>query len=184
MLFAILLRILTTWSEMYIDITPLAYIPRNSRSSGHRCTLNEHWEFSDLYHSYTIASCSAWNTFNILLCSCYIPCIYTYIDVYLYIHSIYYTNTSICIVYTYISLIYTGIYAGFPAARLDAQMEEAPEGTQPSSDPSQKGKWNFEKAHSILHKVREIILWGNSDNCLCQSPEVCMCTWYIPIYTM
>ncbi len=25
----------------------------------------------------------------------------------------------------------------------------------------EKGKWNFEKAHSILHKVREIILWGN-----------------------
>ena len=43
----------------------------------------------------------------------------------------------------------------------------------------EKGKWNFEKAHSILHKVREIILWGNSDNCSCQSPEVCICTWYI-----
>ena len=40
----------------------------------------------------------------------------------------------------------------------------------------EKGKWNFEKAHSILHKVREIILWGNSDNCSCQSPEVCICT--------
>ena len=48
----------------------------------------------------------------------------------------------------------------------------------------EKGKWNFEKAHSILHKVREIILWGNSDNCSCQSPEVCICTWYIPTYTM
>jgi hypothetical protein len=23
----------------------------------------------------------------------------------------------------------------------------------------EKGKWNFKKAHSILHKVREIILW-------------------------
>ena len=43
----------------------------------------------------------------------------------------------------------------------------------------EKGKWNFEKAHSILHKIREIILWGNSDNCSCQSPEVCICTWYI-----
>ena len=30
---------------------------------------------------------------------------------------------------------YTGIFAGFRAARLDAQMEEGPEGTQPSSDP-------------------------------------------------
>ena len=27
-----------------------------------------------------------------------------------------------------------------------------------------KTKWNFEKAPSILHKVREIVLWGNSDN--------------------
>jgi hypothetical protein len=31
-----------------------------------------------------------------------------------------------------------------------------------------KGKWNFEKAHSILHKVSEIMLWGNSDNTSCQ----------------
>ena len=36
----------------------------------------------------------------------------------------------------------------------------------------EKGKWNFEKAHSILHKVREIILWGNSNNTSCQGPEV------------
>ena len=36
----------------------------------------------------------------------------------------------------------------------------------------EKGKWNFEKAHSILHKVREIVLWGNSDNTSCQAPEV------------
>ena len=28
--------------------------------------------------------------------------------------------------------------------------------------------WNFEKAHSILHKVREIVLWGNTDNTSCQ----------------
>jgi hypothetical protein len=40
-----------------------------------------------------------------------------------------------------------------------------------------KGKWNFEKAHSILHKVREIVLWGNSDNTSCQAQEVG--TWYI-----
>jgi hypothetical protein len=37
----------------------------------------------------------------------------------------------------------------------------------------EKGNWNFEKAHSILHKVREIILWGNSDNTSCHGPEVC-----------
>jgi hypothetical protein len=31
--------------------------------------------------------------------------------------------------------------------------------------------WNFEKAHSILHKVREIIMWGWSENTSCQGPE-------------
>lgn len=36
----------------------------------------------------------------------------------------------------------------------------------------EKARWNFEKAHSILHKVREIVLWGNTDNTSCQSPEV------------
>jgi hypothetical protein len=36
----------------------------------------------------------------------------------------------------------------------------------------EKAKWNFEKAHSILHEVREIILWGNSNNTACQAPEV------------
>ncbi len=37
----------------------------------------------------------------------------------------------------------------------------------------EKPGWNFEKAHNILHKVREIVLWGNSDNTSCRSPEVC-----------
>ena len=37
----------------------------------------------------------------------------------------------------------------------------------------EKSGWNFEKAHSILHKVREIVMWGNSDNTSCQAPEVC-----------
>ena len=50
----------------------------------------------------------------------------------------------------------------------------------------EKGKWNFEKAHSILHKVREIVLWGNSDNTSCQAPEVMLLyvlihSWYIPV---
>jgi len=31
--------------------------------------------------------------------------------------------------------------------------------------------WDFEKAHSILHKVREIVLWGNTDNTSCQGAE-------------
>jgi hypothetical protein len=26
----------------------------------------------------------------------------------------------------------------------------------------EKAKWNFEKAHSILHKVCEIVLWGHT----------------------
>ena len=32
--------------------------------------------------------------------------------------------------------------------------------------------WNFETAHSILHKVREIVLWVNSDNTSCQGPSM------------
>ena len=31
--------------------------------------------------------------------------------------------------------------------------------------------WNFEKAHSILHKVREIVMWGWSESTSCQGPE-------------
>ena len=31
--------------------------------------------------------------------------------------------------------------------------------------------WNFKKAHSILHKVREIVMWGWSENTSCQGPE-------------
>jgi hypothetical protein len=31
--------------------------------------------------------------------------------------------------------------------------------------------WNFEKAHSILHKVRDIVMWGWSENTSCQGPE-------------
>ena len=51
---------------------------------------------------------------------------------------------------------------------LDILQENLPDKT------SEKGKWNFEKAHSILHKVHEIVLWGNSDNLntSCQAPEV------------
>jgi hypothetical protein len=47
----------------------------------------------------------------------------------------------------------------------------------------EKGKWNFEKAHSILHKAREIILWGNSNNTTCQRSEVCIdISKYIQLY--
>jgi hypothetical protein len=31
--------------------------------------------------------------------------------------------------------------------------------------------WNFEKTHSILHKVRENLLQGWSENTSCQGPE-------------
>ena len=46
----------------------------------------------------------------------------------------------------------------------------------------EKAGWNFEKAHSILHKVREIVMWGNSDNTSCQAPEVCCWTLLTPVY--
>ncbi len=36
----------------------------------------------------------------------------------------------------------------------------------------EKAKWNFEEAHSILHKVSEIVLWGNTNNTSCKAPEV------------
>jgi hypothetical protein len=49
---------------------------------------------------------------------------------------------------------------------LDLLHQNLPEKT------GEKAGWNFEKAHSILHKVREIVLWGNSDNTSCQAPEV------------
>ena len=54
----------------------------------------------------------------------------------------------------------------------------------------EKAKWNFEKAHSILHKIREIVLWGNSDNTSCQAPEVStnvyvhVCTLFIHVHTV
>ena len=65
---------------------------------------------------------------------------------------------------------------------LDILQENLPDKT------GEKGKWNFEKAHSILHKVREIVLWGNSDNTSCQAPEVVLLyvlihSWYIPVQT-
>jgi hypothetical protein len=43
-----------------------------------------------------------------------------------------------------------------------------------SNLPNKTGEikgWNFEKAHSILHKVREIVYWGWSENTSCQGPE-------------
>jgi hypothetical protein len=48
---------------------------------------------------------------------------------------------------------------------LELLKENMPEGTG-----GQKG-WNFEKAHRILHKVRDIILFGWSENFSHQGPE-------------
>jgi hypothetical protein len=47
----------------------------------------------------------------------------------------------------------------------------------------EKAKWNFEKAHSILHKVSKIVLWGNSNNTSCQAPEVST-NVYVHVSTM
>jgi hypothetical protein len=79
---------------------------------------------------------------------------------------------------------------------LDILQKNLPEKT------AEKGSWNFEKAHSILHIVHTstyqyipvctlkgmywyvIVLWGNSYYTSCQSPEVCTSTYkYIPVYT-
>ncbi len=49
---------------------------------------------------------------------------------------------------------------------LDLLQKNLPEKT------GENAAWNFEKAHSILHKVHDIVLWGNSKNTLCQAPEV------------
>ncbi len=49
---------------------------------------------------------------------------------------------------------------------LDILQENLPDKT------GEKGKWNFEKAHNILHKVREILMLDNSDNTSCEAPEV------------
>jgi len=37
----------------------------------------------------------------------------------------------------------------------------------------QSNAWKFEKAHSILHKVREILMFGWSENFSTQGPEHC-----------
>ncbi len=85
----------------------------------------------------------------------YIPCMYvdeqcTHIEHTCYIHV--YTSTS-----TWYRHVYTCIYL---------LKKNLPDKT------GEKANWNFEKAHSILHKVSDIVLWENSDNTSCQAPEV------------
>ena len=55
LLFAILLRILTTSRSSYIDMKPIAYPPRNSRSSGHLCTLKIQGLIPFIYNSIMIS---------------------------------------------------------------------------------------------------------------------------------
>jgi hypothetical protein len=45
-----------------------------------------------------------------------------------------------------------------------------------------RGTWNFEKAHSFLHKVHEIMMWGKPDNTSWQAPEVH--TWDKLVHTV
>ena len=35
----------------------------------------------------------------------------------------------------------------------------------------ERSQWNFEKAHSVLHKVRDLMMWGWSELTSCQGPE-------------
>ena len=59
---------------------------------------------------------------------------------------------------------------------LDLLLKNLPDKT------GEKAGCNFEKAHSTLHKVREIVLWCNSDNTSCQAPEVSTLQ-YVHVYT-
>ena len=105
-------------------------------------------------------------------------CIYCNVPWFTFLHDANYTRQG-CINYARQgSELYKARLHGKAVALLDLLQRNLPDKT------GEKRKWKFEKAHSILHKVREIILWGNSDNYLCQSPGVCICTWYILLYTM
>jgi hypothetical protein len=108
----------------------------------------------------------------------YIPCMYvdeqcTHIVHTCYIHV--YTSTCTWYRHVYGIDVYTCIYL---------LKKNLPDKT------GEKAKWNFEKAHSILHKVSEIVLWGNSDNTSCQAPEVSTnvyvhaCTLFIHVHTV
>ena len=67
---------------------------------------------------------------------------------------------------------------GMPASELVRLQEKSVEvleslkATFPDKNGVQNA-WKFEKAHSILHKVRELILFGWSENFSTQGPEHC-----------
>lgn len=67
---------------------------------------------------------------------------------------------------------------GLTAAELERLQEKSVEVLElfKSNLPEKNGvtnAWKFEKAHSILHKVRELILFGWSENFSTQGPEHC-----------
>ena len=67
---------------------------------------------------------------------------------------------------------------GMTAAKLELLQQKSVEvlesfvSTFPEKNGVKNG-WKFEKAHSILHKVRELILFGWSENFSTQGPEHC-----------
>ena len=67
---------------------------------------------------------------------------------------------------------------GMTAAELERLQSKSVEVLEllKSNFPEKNGvtnAWKFEKAHSILHKVRELILFGWSENFSTQGPEHC-----------
>ena len=67
---------------------------------------------------------------------------------------------------------------GITAAQLELLQQKSVEVLQSfvSTFPTKNGvanAWKFEKAHSILHKIRELILFGWSENFSTQGPEHC-----------
>ncbi len=71
-----------------------------------------------------------------------------------------------------------------PAGSSSSRASSSSAARSTSVKTGEKAKWNFEQVHSILHKVLEIVLWGISDNCSCQAPEVYPSIYlYIPVYT-
>ena len=51
------------------------------------------------------------------------------------------------------------------------------------SPSSTTGNKMSHSIHSIMHKVCEIVLWGNSDNTSCQAPEL-RTNMYVHVWTM
>ena len=77
---------------------------------------------------------------------------------------------------TGISLLAGSLLASIPESELPEQKAVALFDLQQRNLPDKTGeraKRSFEKAHSLPHEVREIVLWGNAYNASCPAPEVC-----------